>query len=134
MRINIFKKIVEMLLDMANGIANSAAPSGDSGARDERRASFPEFSQKFAGREGEKELLRAVFEARYPEYSALKKRADEIISALSSSGVGIEFPEFFEGGSLAVKITLGKRDGAEAVSRKAEGIDRELLRELLSML
>jgi len=118
LRVNVFRKIVEMLIDIARRGGDCAFIS----------------NVQLSGRQDELELLRLVFEERYPEYSAMKKRSDEIISALSVSGTDIEFPEFFEGGRLSVKITLNKRDGAKALAAKAGHLDKELLQELLDML
>ena len=117
-RINIFRKIVTMLLDIVRRGGNMTLFS----------------DTQLSGRQGEQELLRKIFEERYPEYSALKKRSDEIISALSAAGTEIEFPEFFEGGSLSVKIALKKRDGAKALAAKAGRLDEVLLQELIDML
>ena len=117
LRINIFRKIVTMLLDIAR--------CGEGRV-------FPDV--RLSGRQGEQELLRIIFEERYPEYSALKKRSDEIISALSAAGAEIEFPEFFEGGSLSVRIALRRRDGAKALAAKAGRLDETLLQELIDML
>ncbi|MCL2025687.1 MAG: ParB N-terminal domain-containing protein [Leptospirales bacterium] len=117
LRINIFRKIVPMLLDIARRSENWAFPDA-----------------AISGRQGEQELLKIIFEERYPEYSEIKKRSDEIISALSFAGAEIDFPEFFEGGSLSVKITLGKRDGAKTLVDRAGRLDKELLQKLLDML
>jgi len=117
LRINIFRKIVEMLSDIARRGENWV---------------FPDV--RLSGRQDEQELLGMVFRKRYPEYSAMKKRSDEIISALSAAGSEIDFPEFFEGGHLSVKITLSKRDGAKALAAKAGRLDERLLQELLDML
>ena len=117
LRINIFKKIVSMLLDITRRNGNWT---------------FPDFN--LSGRQGEQELLKIVFKERYPEYSEMKKRSDEIISALSSADAEIDFPEFFEGGSLSVKITLSKRDDAKTLADRAGRLDEELLQKLLDML
>lgn len=84
--------------------------------------------------EADAEILRRLFVLRYPEYSAMKMQADLLKEKLEAGGVKIDFPEFFEKGELTVKLTVSKRQGAEAFREKAEKVNRELIQQLLDML
>ncbi len=118
-RANIFRRIVSMAAEAV---------------RRDGAVSLPEPDMKKLPAEQEEILFRTVFDIRYPEYSVMKKQADELISALTGSGVSVEFPEYFEGGQLALKFSLNRRDGFEGFRRKSEAVDRESLEKLLKLL
>lgn len=118
-RANIFRRTVSM--------------AGEAVRRD-GSLNLPEPDLNRLPSEQEEILFRTVFDIRYPEYSAMKKHADELVSAVTGSGASVEFPEYFEGGQLTLKFSLNRRDGFEGFKRKTEAVDRDSLEKLLKLL
>ena len=83
MRVNIFKKTVEMLVDINRrdgdcSFADSIVLDGD-----------------ISGRELEQDIFQKIFEKRFPEYSSMRKRAERCIRELNVQGMTVDFPEYF---------------------------------------
>jgi hypothetical protein len=121
-RVNIFKNIVEMLSDICardGGIAAVENIMPDDSASIKRWDDY---------------LLGRVFPVRYPAYSAMKNKADEIVRQYDVRGVHIDYPAYFEGDSIDLKLILSKRDDPAAVKKKINDLDVSKLRELLDLL
>lgn len=121
MGVNIFKKITELLADITRR---------DNNCDFLKNINMDEFN----GRESAQEFLRKIFEFRYPEYSNLKKRADGHVKALMKAGISVDFPEFFEGGEMAIRIPIKRKEGAEAFFEKTQKVSKDELKNLLDML
>ena len=119
--LNIFKKMMDLLIDIT------------------RRDGHCNFLSNInaditTGRGIAQELLQQIFELRYPEYSSLKKTADSRLKDIQSAGVLVDFPEFFEGGEINIRIPMKKKEGADAFFKKAQKVSKEELQKLLDML
>jgi hypothetical protein len=121
-RVNIFKSIVEMLLEInardgGLGLVEHIAPDGES-----------------AGTRWDELLAGLIYRTRYPEYSSLKIRADEIVRRYMSAGIRIQYPAYFEGDCIDLTISVRKQDDPETVKKKIDAMNTEGLRELLDLL
>jgi hypothetical protein len=121
-RVNIFKNIVEMLIDIC-------ARDGDI-SRIEIMHSDP----SEAGKRWDEYVLNRIFSVRYPVYTGLKAKADEIVRQYSSKGIRIDYPPYFEGDTIELAVTLRKRDDLAIIREKISTLDLSRLRELLDLL
>jgi hypothetical protein len=119
---NVFRRIVDMLSDISRR---------DGDCRFLDSMSVP---GELGGREAEEYLLNRVFECRYPEYSSMRRSAMERIALLSSRGVQVDFPEYFAGGELTLKIPVRKRDNPASVLEKVKGLEEGELLDIVKML
>ncbi len=122
MRTNIFKSIVEYLFDINK--------------RDKSLGKLKDIDLSSVEDRRHKEdlIYEAMFNIRYPEYSSLKKRADSIISEYKKKGFDIEFPRFFEGDEIELRVDINKKEGTGTIKDRLSKIDVEGLKELLEML
>jgi hypothetical protein len=121
-RVNIFKSIVEMLSEInardgGLGVVEHVAPEGES-----------------SGTRWDERLAGLIYRARYPEYSSLKRRADEIVRRYSAAGIQVRYPSYFEGDRIDLTFSLKKQDDPATVKKKLEAMDTVGLRELLDLL
>lgn len=114
-RVNIFRMLVDFVFDIYR--------RGDSLSVIES-VSFSD----------DKTLYDSIYRIRYPEYSSLKMRSENLISELSGSGVTIEFPEYFDRRSVTLKIDIDKKSDCAGQLKKVTKISVEKLTELLSLL
>ena len=82
----------------------------------------------------DKALNDGIFCLRYPEFSRLKSKSDRIIDELSCKGLSIDFPEYFEKGSIALKLEINKKSDLSNELKKIITINSEKLKELISLL
>lgn len=122
LRANIFKGIVEMLGDIGERDGNDNA-IGDI-----------EIDENDDWKKWEELLFSEVYRARYPGYSALKKKADDIAGDLSRSGIRVSYPHYFEGDGISLIVDIRKRDDADAVVKKIAALDTAKLKELVDLL
>ncbi len=122
MRVNIFKNIVEMLIDICarDGVIGRIEP-------------MPSVASE-AGARWDEYLFGRIFSLRYPVYTELKAKADEIVKQYSSKGIRIGYPPYFEGDSLELTVTLRKKDDLTEVREKISSLDLSGLSELLNLL
>ncbi|MBN1496642.1 MAG: hypothetical protein JXA07_07730 [Spirochaetes bacterium] len=122
LRVNIFRFIIDMLSDIQTRDGNvdfvDLIRPGDS---DDRK-------------QWEERLFEAVRIKRYPEYVSMKKRADEIAGYFAARGIQVDYPSFFEGDGLDLKVRLNKREDPESVRKKIGAPDLSKLKELLDLL
>jgi len=121
-RVNIFKSLIGMLPDIYDraegaGTLQNIAPDEAGGIQ-----RWDEY------------LFGRIYRLRYPSYSSLKMKADEIVRRYSSEGIRIEYPPYFEGDSISLTLSLRKQDDPEIIKKKIDGMDRGVLRELLDLL
>lgn len=114
-RVNIFRPVVDLLFDIFR--------RGDSVVSVES-AIFTD----------DRSLYNAVFNVRYPDYSVLKARSEKLIDELNGSGLTVEFPEYFDRGSINVRLEVNKKGPASDQLKRISRIDAGKLDELLSML
>jgi hypothetical protein len=122
MRVNIFKFLIDMLSDILTR-------DGDLGFVDGLR-----FDDQMDKREWEEYLYDSVYKVRYPEYSSLKSRADEIGRYFAGRGILVEYPPYFEGDQLDLTMSLRKGDDPEAVRDRINETDLSKLKKLLELL
>ncbi len=122
MRVNIFKSIVELLLDLSKKNKNIHSLGNiDIEFTEDRRA---------------RELIlhKELYKIRYPEYSELKAGAEDIIKGFRSKGIEIEFPEYMEGDEIGLSFKVNKRDGIDSFIKKFNNMDTNGLKKLLELL
>lgn len=120
-RVNYFKDIVDFMVD----IGKRSGGAGDLSSID---------ISTIEGRsEGEELVYREVFRIRYPEYSRMIAEADDIVRRMRRVGVDVDFPRYFEGSSITVKVSLEK-GGADKLAELLEKIDRREIERLLDLL
>jgi hypothetical protein len=122
LRVNIFKFIIEMLMDIQTR-------DGDTGFIEQIRPDEP-----IDRKQWDDYLYNRIREVRYPEYTAMKKGADEIARYFSARGIRIDVPPYFEGDRIDLTVTLGKRDEPESIRKKLEDADWARLKKLLDLL
>ena len=115
-RVNVFKMIVDQLFDLGKKNEHVILPVMEGGKPDDRQ------------------LLETVSRLRFPEYSRLRDRADSLVNAVSSRGVSVEFPEFFESAGFTVNVNVSVRDSVDAIRARFDGIDAARLADLASLL
>lgn len=122
LRVNIFRFIVDMLSDILarDGDAGFVAGIRPDGSVDRKQ--------------WEEHLYGLIREARYPEYSALKKRADDIAGYFAARGIILDYPPYFEGDRVGLTVSVGKRDDPASARKKIDDADLAKLKELLEML
>ncbi len=121
-RVNIFKNIVEMLTDIC-------ARDGDIGLIDDGPPDNSEAPKRW-----DEHLLGRVFSVRYPAYSGLKAKADDIVKGFSSRGIKVGYPAYFEGDTLELAVSVRKGEDPAKVREKISSLDLSALKELLDML
>jgi len=82
----------------------------------------------------DKTLYDTVYTIRYPEYSKLKMKADNIISQLNGAGLTVDFPEYFDRGFVTIKLDINKNSDCGDQLKKISNINIERLKELISFL
>ncbi len=122
LRVNIFRFIVDMLVDMMVR----------DGSVDFVRDIHPD--ESIDRKQWEDHLYRLIGEARYPDYSAARKGADDIVRYFAARGVGIDYPPYFEGDRVKVTVSLGRRDDPALIRRRIEEADLSKLKDLLDLL
>ncbi|HPV41957.1 MAG TPA: ParB N-terminal domain-containing protein [Spirochaetota bacterium] len=122
LRVNIFRFIVDMLCDII-------VRDGDAGFVAGIRP-----DETIDRKEWEEHLFRLIRGARYPEYSSIKKRADEIAGYYAARGIILDYPPYFEGDRIGLTMSIGKRDDPSSVRKKINDVDLSKLKELLELL
>jgi hypothetical protein len=121
-RTNIFKNITEYLLDIYK--------------REKTRAQICEIDLSAIDDRRSREVFLhdQLFKTRYPEYSKLKEKADDIIKHFNSRGFKINFPEYFEGDEIELRLTVNKRDNLNHVEERLGNINIDDIKKLLELL
>jgi hypothetical protein len=122
LRVNIFKFIVEMLTDIQ-------ARDGDIGFIEQIRP-----DESIDRKQWDEYLYDRVREVRYPDYTAMKRDADEIARYFSARGIRLDIPHYFEGDRVDLTVSLGKHDVPESVLKKLSEVDWGRLRKLQDLL
>ncbi|MBN2042054.1 MAG: ParB N-terminal domain-containing protein [Spirochaetes bacterium] len=122
MRLNIFRGIVDMILEIIK--------------RDKKISALNHIdAESFRDRRQKEELIfREVFNIRYPEYSVIKAKADSILKKLNAPGFNIHFPEYFESDEIGINLKINKREGVESFQKKLKKADMELIKDLFDLL
>lgn len=115
-RANVFRMVVDYLFDLGGKNDRVLLPFIDEGMRDDRQ------------------LLEVLGRLRYPEYSRLRDQADKLLSSLSSRGVSVDFPEFFESSRFVVNFDVSVRDSVNDIRERLDRIDAAGLVKLASLL
>jgi hypothetical protein len=121
-RVNYFKDIVDCIVDIGKRRGGmSSIKSIDIDSIECRR-------------NGEEYVYSEVFKIRYPEYSRMIAKADDMITELKRVGVDVDFPRYFERDSITIKVSVGKREGADKLGEVLKRIDRRAIEKLLDLL
>lgn len=122
MRTNVFKSIISCIIDIHKR---------DKTFEEIKKIDPETFDDR---RRRENYIHNRILQIRYPEYTAMKERADKIIKDICNTGVFVDFPEYFEGDSIDLRITVKKRDRAEGLKKILEKINTEEIQKLLDLL
>ncbi len=120
-RVNLFKPIIDHMADIIkrdkslNALANIDLNSLSDKRQDES-------------------LYNEIFKIRYPDYTRMKSRADEMINILYKEGVEIDFPEYFERDEIGVILKINKRDGIGVLKKKIDQIDIKAIEDILELI
>jgi hypothetical protein len=120
--LNIFRALVEMLADIEEGGGAAGLPAVPAPAGVGDRAGW------------EEGLRDAVFTLRYPGLSAARRKADDVVRYCAARGVTVEYPPYFEGDAITIRLALRKGEEPESLRGRFNGIDLERLREILDLL
>lgn len=80
------------------------------------------------------EFFRFLFSERYPSYSEMAAKRDELVRAIERIGISVTLPSYFEGSEIAVTLKAGKDEGAEMIGKRAASLNLDLIDELLRLL
>lgn len=119
MRVNIFRPIVDMMLDIYYRDGCLAAISGIAPGQ---------------AHEAEDFYHNLVLRARYPEYWKMKNEASDIINLFRSRGVDVDIPMHFEGDSLRISFAAGRRQGINGLRNVISFLDGPEMIGLLDLL
>ncbi len=122
LRVNIFRFIVDMLSDIL-------VREGDIGFVAGIRP-----DESIDRKQWEEHLYGFIREARYPEYTPMQKRADDIVGYFATRGIGLHYPPYFEGDRIDLTISLGRKDDPALVRKRIDEADLSRLKELLELL
>jgi hypothetical protein len=122
LRVNIFKFIIDMLTDIQ-------MRDGDTGFIEHIRP-----DESVNRKQWDEYLYGRIREARYPEYSSIKKDADEIARYFSARGIRLDYPPYFEGERIDLTVHINKRDEPESIWKKMRETDWARLKKLLDLL
>jgi hypothetical protein len=124
-RVNIFKNIVDLVVDI-NKINKIPAlqpmidlSAGDSTGNTARK---------------DETLYRELFKIRYPEYTDIKLKAGKIIADIMKDGLEIDFPDYFERDEIGISLKINKRDNVEGFNKMLSRINTDALKRLLDLL
>ena len=122
LRTNLFRKVLELLIDIEHrdGEGNHFPPMGDLRGEEVK--------------DGEKIILDYLFALRYPRYNTLRKKAEEHLGRLSVKDVTLEFPHYFEGKSVKLSVLVKRGEGIEDICKKITALDEEEFLALMEML
>ncbi len=122
LRVNIFRFIVDMLTDMMTRDGNIDFVKGirPDGSIDRKQ--------------WEDHLYRLIREARYPDYSSSRKRADDVVRYFAARGIGVDYPPYFEGDRIDVTVSLERKDDPASVRKRIDEADLSKLKDLLELL
>ncbi len=122
MRANIFKNIIEYLIDINKKSGSlKTVCDFDITSIDDRRLR-------------EVHLHDRLFELRYPQYSELKEKAEAVIEYLNGRGIKIDFHEYFEGDEIILKLPVNKREDLKLAQERIKNINIDDIKKLLELL
>jgi len=122
MRLNYFRDIVSMMDDILRRDGSlDEVLAVDRDNSDDRRVR-------------EESLYRAVRNIRYPRYTEMKNRVDEIDTMLRQKGVTVNFPPYFEGDACTVSFVVKKGDDLSRAALQPDDEVAELLGNMLDLL
>ncbi|MFW5770105.1 MAG: ParB N-terminal domain-containing protein [Spirochaetota bacterium] len=122
MRLNYFREIVSMMDDILRrdgSLDDVLAVERDDS--DDRRAR-------------EESLYRSIRNIRYPRYTEMKNRIDEIAAMLRQKGVTVNLPPYFEGDACTVSFVVRKGDDLSCAPLQPDVEVAELLDTMLELL
>ncbi len=121
-RVNIFREIVDMLLDI---IKRDGACGGLSDLLPEMESGTGKTDETLHAR------VRCI---RYPRYSRLKEKADNVTARLRGMGIVATIPPFFEGNTVELNIRIRKGDDRSETGRKLKAVLENEVADLMELL
>ncbi len=121
-RVNIFREIVDMMIDIRKrdgSLERLGAIDMLSGEDRKLR---------------EDHIFREISRIRYPEYNRIKEEADAIIRKLREERIDAALPPYFDGDSISLSVNFNKREDPASVIERLSRIDAELVKKLLGLL
>jgi len=122
LRVNVFKKAVEMIQDVYR--------------RDTTVAWMEKINPALIDdpRSSENYILDELHRIRYPEYTALRADVEVLLDSLKGEDMEIKFPEFFEGDAISVVLKIRRDETYVDMKKKIQKIDQDSLDKLLRFL
>jgi len=84
--------------------------------------------------EDDKILYNTIYRIRYPRYVNMKMESDAIIRELTSRGLSIDFPEYFDRSFITIKLNIDKKLDCDTQLKKISDMNSSRLEELISLL
>ncbi len=122
LRLNIFRDVVEMILDIC------------------RRDGFPGESLGLSpvpGRESHQEesrLHEALFALRYPGYHGVMRNVEPLLEEYRRKEITLVLPPYLDGSALEARLHFDRKDSRLAITEKLSRIKPEDIRSLLDLL
>ncbi|MBN2078677.1 MAG: hypothetical protein JW838_06905 [Spirochaetes bacterium] len=118
LKVNVFRSLVDMIADITDrdgwpGPLGAMLPGGPGG-----------------GVHNEEELRAAMHGARYPEYEAHRRRADDAADYFRSRGIRVAFPPFFEGDAVELTVRVARGDDPVETVKSLGALDPDRLGKL----
>jgi hypothetical protein len=114
-RVNFFKMIIDNISDIY------------------RRGDNISVIEKISAEE-DKKLYDEIYRIRYPRYMKIKSDADLLIKDLTTPGLCIDFPEYFDRDYITVKLNIDKKTDCNSQLKKVLTLNPDRLKELISLL
>ncbi|PKL37630.1 MAG: hypothetical protein CVV44_14895 [Spirochaetae bacterium HGW-Spirochaetae-1] len=122
LRVNVFKKAVEMIQDIYR--------------RDGTVAWMEKINPTLIDdpRGSENYILEALHRIRYPEYASLWADVEVLLDSMKGQDLEIKFPEFFEGDAISVVLKIRRDETYADIKKKMQKIDQDSFDKLLRFL
>ena len=127
-RVNIFKSIVDLVVDINKKNKTDKIPALLSRIDLSAGDSIGNTARK------DEALYSELFKIRYPEYTDIKLKAGKIITDLMKDGLEIDFPDYFERDEIGISLKINKRDNVEGFNKMLSRINTDALKRLLDLL
>ncbi len=116
-RINIFKKLVDLVFDI----------SRREGVESLLSLNMEEIREDSI-------LYEEIFKIRYPAYSSINKCSGELVDKIKVPGLAVDFPEFLERDYITLKLNISKRSSPGEWRKTLSRINDEQIQELIDIL
>ncbi len=122
-RVNIFKNIVDLVVDINKINKTDKIPALLSAIDLSARYSIGNTARK------DEALYGELFKIRYPEYTDIKSKAGKIITDIMKDGLEIDFPDYFERDEIGISLKINKRDNVEGFNKMLSRINTDCFKK-----